>query len=282
MLGKALAALAVVTLVTGAAADSGSGKGSDSGKISFWSDRGRPQVYVMNPDGSRQRRLTSLYSAKRADWSPDGARIVFDGRAYRTNFDFDIFVANADGSRVRTVTRGAARDVMASWSPDGRQIAFARTRAGVETPEIWVVRADDTSLRRVTADGDSPAWSPDGRLLAYSNATSVVLVRPDGRDKRVLAPGTGPAWAPDGKRLVYTNAGDVWLMDADGRGRQQLTSAPADDVAADWSPDGRLIVLTSDRTGNKEVFVMRADGSAARNLTRHSADDNASSWQPLR
>ena len=69
-----------------------------NGKISFWSDRalgGRAQVFVMRPNGSRQRRLTNLFSAKRGDFSADGKRLVLDGRARDTLDDFDIFVISA-------------------------------------------------------------------------------------------------------------------------------------------------------------------------------------------
>src|SRR6266545_2478068 len=89
-----------------------------NGKISFWSDRafgGRAQVFVMNSDGSRQRRVTKLFSAKRGDWSPDGRRLVIDGRDHDTLFDFDVFVVNADGSGLRKVSGGPERETQAAW-----------------------------------------------------------------------------------------------------------------------------------------------------------------------
>jgi Tol biopolymer transport system component len=55
-----------------------------------------------------------VFSAKRGDWSPDGRRLVFDGRFYRTLFDFDIGVMNADGSGAHRITRGPARDEWAT------------------------------------------------------------------------------------------------------------------------------------------------------------------------
>lgn len=70
------------------------------GKISLCSDRafgGRAQVFVMNPNGTRQRRLTNLFSAKRGDFSSDGKRLVLDGRARETLYDFDVFVMNPGG-----------------------------------------------------------------------------------------------------------------------------------------------------------------------------------------
>ena len=115
-----------------------------NGQISFWSDRAsdRAQVYVMNADGGRQHAITRQFSAKRGAFSPDGRRIAFDGRAYNTLFDFDIFVAAASGRGAKRITRGPDRDLMPAWSPDGRTIAFSRQAAEEDMPDIWLVGAD--------------------------------------------------------------------------------------------------------------------------------------------
>ena len=83
-------------------------------EISFWNGLGQAQVFVMTADGKGVRQLTHLFSAKRAAWSPDGKRLAFDGRFYRTLDDFDIGIMRADGSGVRRITRGPERDTMAS------------------------------------------------------------------------------------------------------------------------------------------------------------------------
>ena len=97
--------------------------------ISFWSDRGGfPGVWVMNADGSAPRLLSGTVWAKRGSWSPDGRRLVFDGPQHvdgsRLLDDFDLYVANADGSGRHRITRGPQRDVLAAWSPDGTLIAL--------------------------------------------------------------------------------------------------------------------------------------------------------------
>jgi len=71
------------------------------------------------------------------------------------------------------------------------------------------------------------------------------------------------------------------VMRADGSDQRRLTQNPAEDIAADWSPDGRWILFTSDRAGNKDVWVMRPNGSDLRRVTRHPAADSATSWQPI-
>src|SRR5919108_4880564 len=186
--------LVLITLLIGVAATVAAATASSertapaklrNGKISFWSDRafdGRAQVFVMNADGSDQRRLTELFSAKRGDFSADGQKLAFDGRGRETLDDFDIFVMNADGSDVRQLTRGPDRDTQASWSPDGRLVAFGRERSENSIPSLWIVRADGSDAHRIT-EGIHAAWSPDGSRIAVGGR-SLRIMRPDGTQAR--------------------------------------------------------------------------------------------------
>jgi Tol biopolymer transport system component len=285
LLLAAVAALAAVVPALGPAAPSK----LRNGRISFWSDRafgGRAQVFTMNSDGSRQRRVTKLFSAKRGDWSPDGRRLVIDGRDRETDFDFDIFVVGANGTGLRKVTRGPERDTQATWSPDGRSIAFTRTESEGGAQSLWIVGADGTGAQRV-ADGGPAAWSPDGRRLAVGGF-GLRLVKAGGSGEQRLVSGEAEvaAWSADGRRILFTSWRDgnpeVYVVRADGTRLRRLTRRPGEDYAADFSPDGRKILFSSDRTGTKQVYVMSLDGSGIRNLSRSRSSDWATSWQSLR
>jgi TolB protein len=278
-LGVALLAAPVVVVPA-----SGAPAKARNGQISFWSDRAgdRAQVYVMNPDGSRQHAITRQFSAKRGAFSSDGRRIAFDGRAYDTLFDFDIFVAAASGRRATRITRGPERDLMPAWSPDGETIAFSRQLTEDGMPEIWLVGADGSDPRVLVEDALAPSWAPDGSRIAFEGLGGIATVSPDGSSVRRLTSGGEPAWSPDGRRIVFSRAGEIWLMRANGGGQRRLTRSPSEEIEPAFSPDGRWVLFSSDRTGNKDVFVMRPDGSGVRNLTRHPSDDWATSWQPLR
>jgi Tol biopolymer transport system component len=82
---------------------------------------------------------------------------------------------------------------------------------------------------------------------------------------------------------LYTSGGsglppDLYKMRADGSGRVNLTDNPANDVQGSWSPDGRHIVFTSNRTGTSQIFLMRDDGHALRQLTSAAGDQSEPRW----
>jgi Tol biopolymer transport system component len=266
------------------------------GVISFWSDRGGfPGVWTMRTDGTGARKISGSIWAKRGSWSPDGRRIVFDGPTHLGQHDigqdFDVYVANADGSGRRRITRGPERDILAQWSPDGRWIAFTRqvVRRGPES--IWLVRPDGTGLRRLTS-GAGPVWAPDSDGLAFARLHgaryAVFTLRLDGTGLRRLTGATTDDLPTDwsSRGLLFSRwqlgqpAGDVWLLDPATTKERRVTRAPSDDFDATWSPDGSRILFTSDRAGSKDVWVMTADGSGARALTRGPAEDWATDWQP--
>jgi TolB protein len=71
-------------------------------------------------------------------------------------------------------------------------------------------------------------------------------------------------------------------MNMDNSEVTRLTDSAALDYDPVWSPDGKSIAFTSDRTGNLEIWVMKTNGSSLTNLTRHPARDWAPAWRPVR
>lgn len=76
-----------------------------------------------------------------------------------------------------------------------------------------------------------------------------------------------PALSPDGQRLVFSWRGDLWAAPAQGGQAVRLTSHPAEEQRAAFSPDGRRIAFESTRLGGRNLFVMNADGTDVTPLT---------------
>ena len=76
---------------------------------------------------------------------------------------------------------------------------------------------------------------------------------------------------------------EIYVMDADGGNQQNLTNDPNSDGSPSWSPDGKRIVFTSKRDGNREnyeIYVMDADGNNRQRLTDNDFYDTHPSWSP--
>ena len=105
---------------------------------------------------------------------------------------------------------GAAADRDSSWSPDGSQLAFTRTRCPPNsecTSSIYVMTVRGGPPRLLLRNGGDPDWSPDGGRLAFV-------------------------------RTVAGNS-DIYVVGIDGRGLRRVTYNPGADLAPDWRPARR-------------------------------------------
>jgi len=71
---------------------------------------------------------------------------------------------------------------------------------------------------------------------------------------------------------------DIYLLTAEGLRR--LTDDPASDEFPRWSPDGRSIAFSSNRTGTYQIYVMDADGANVRRVTDSENDAIEEGWHP--
>jgi Tol biopolymer transport system component len=265
--------------------------------IAFHSNReGNNEIYVMNPDGSEQTRLTeNTADDQRPDISPNGNQIVFSSRRMTdTNptGDFELFIMNADGSDVTQLTFNTAVDSWARWSPNGKWIAFHSDAGG--NFEIYVIRPDGSELTNVTNYSgldQFPEWSPNGKQLVIRRDTSLYLIDADGDNPVLLAASAGfnqmGSFSPNGKQIAFMSTREgypsVFVMDADGS-TDPVNLTPKPDAvpanqwssrAPDWSRNGQSIYFTGRRpeTGaNEKIFVMNSDGTGATQLTIESGN----------
>jgi Tol biopolymer transport system component len=156
---------------------------SDGELIAFYSG----ELYVMRPDGTGARPITRV-EGEYPSWSADGQRIAFMSAqpgARGGNPNYDVFVANRDGSRLRQLTDWPGEDGWPAWSPDGRSIAFSTTHSpdGRGRYRVYVMDTDGSHKRLITHEvsGGFPVWSPDGNAIMFSDDDDHLWVaRPDG------------------------------------------------------------------------------------------------------
>lgn len=142
----------------------------DGNQIMFGSRQGGfiSAVWIMNADGSNQRRLTApQLKASPVDISPDGKHITFtNNQNSPTTLSIAIFVMDINGTHIRQLTHpGPHHDLGGVYSPDGSQLVFASDRATSDTSlDIYTSAADGTNIARV-ATGLTIGGCPDDNCV---------------------------------------------------------------------------------------------------------------------
>jgi Tol biopolymer transport system component len=182
-------------------------------------------------------------------------RIVFATDRGGNVDNTEIYSIGANGRGRRALTRNLGADGGATWSPDGRRIAFwsERFEGRQRVRGLYVMRADGSGRRRlsprylVVAENEGGvAWSPDGSQITFEAArslrTGIWVVHADGSQLRQLARGRDPAWSPRGDLIAYQGGNGIFVIPARG-GRPRRITRSANDGLHAWSPDGRTLAF---------------------------------------
>ena len=266
-----------------------------NGRVAYLSNG---QIYAANPDGSNPIPLTvGSRSAATPAWSRDGTKLAYkllaaDPSVEEPTLFGDLVVVNADGSNPITIHRDGKGMSPATWSPDGRWLAYSLLAGGVD--QIFVAAADGSSPPTRVGDPATinwaPMFSPDGtRILYFVGEHGVAVMNRDGSEDRTLNTTAftqidSAQWHPDGHRVVVSAAADegndLWLFSLDGGPERHLRVPGRAEVGPSWSPDGnRLVYLTSTIGATFTLNVADADGSNERTVSRGYSHINPS-WSP--
>lgn len=182
-------------------------------------------------------------------WSPDGKSIVYSSN--RDNNDTEIYLANADGSNPKRLTKSPGIDTSPAINPaTGAQIAFISKRSG--TAELYMMDSDGTNVMRITDEGGevgNPAYSPDGKMIAF-------------------------AW-----QKPKSGGFDIYVYDIGMRKFAQLTYDSRSNERPAWAPDGKHIAFQSNRAGTTQIYSMVLNApQSVRQLTNSAGINEGPTW----
>jgi len=239
-------------------------------------------IWMVSEGGGDERMLTTPDTAKGelGHWwpqiLPDGDHIIFT--AYRTPFErATIEVLSIKTGKRKVLFTGG---VFGFYVPSGhllyaagetiRAVPFDLKRLEVTGPAVPVVdsvalNATDGAAAFDVSDNGTLAYLP---LTSYVTDNDVVLVDRRGKETRAL-PATDrydhPRLSPDGSHISVdirspNSAGDVWVFPVGRAGGTRVTSEGGRDFGAEWTPDGRELIYSSEHP-TYDLYRRAADAS---------------------
>lgn len=227
-------------------------------------------------------------------FKPDGSKIIYassymnpnvpnpntyarEGSGYQWNMPggMDIIEAAIDGSNPRRLTTELGYDAECAFSPTGESIVFSSDRDG--DPDLYIMLSDGSDIRQLTDapgyDG-GPFYSPEGQRIIFradrngDDHLQLFVINTDGSGERQLTRHGpvvrwAPYWHPNGRSIVYTTSihghhnYEVYLLNIDTGKFQRVTCSPRFDGLPVISPDGSMLMWTSQRgsDGSSQIFL---------------------------
>jgi tricorn protease len=273
------------------AADTVQGWSPDSRAVLFTSSRGDDfagKLYTVSIEGGMPRNAGADMGVY-GTFSPDGRRLAINRMSqsywrkfYRGSNQSDVTVMDIAAKKFTNLTDFNGLDAWPMWSRDGH-IYFVSDREGSVT-NIWRVPEGGGKADRVTTftSGDVrwPAMSADGKVIVFEHDFGIWKL--DLATKRAtplkfeIAAETQESMveirdfnsqvddydlAPSGRRIVFSIHGEIFTAPVDEGDLRQITDSPWRDKNPQFSPDGKWISFTSDRSGREEIYLISADGA---------------------
>jgi len=239
--------------------------------------------------------------------SPDGQWIAYSVRTRMLKEDKNdqrLWMISTHGGDPIPVTAEGVSSSHPRWSPDGKYISFLSARNGGKN-QIWLLDrrgGEAQHLTEIPQGVNDFEWSPDSSCLTLilqdPKPEDAEAAKDKDKDKPAPKPKTPPPFVIDRLQFKEDTVGyldhrrtHLYVFDVTSKKSTQLTSGDFDDNEPTWSPDGKSIAFTSNRTTadpdrnyNTDIWVVAADntdkGVHLTQITRNPGADRAPAWSP--
>ena len=290
----------------------------DGTELSFIVEKvGRHALFVVNMDGSDQRKVVGFRFdiSTKADWAPDGTRIIFSEYANEPQKPGNIATIRPDGTGLRYVTHYSSSNVHATvgpYLPDGRQIvvriqnqdqlglyrmcACGRGPVPILAPVTLLPRGNDWGAAPGPARARTSLRNEKivfGRWNQALSDTVIYTMNADGTNVKKLSQGAAecPRWSPDGTRIATCGSPTGAAVRIYDPADLSFVDLPMVDPAvlftagSLWSPDGHHFALEGfgqTRGSLNGIYTIRSsDGRGLRRITSNpGGDDNPFDYAP--
>ncbi len=268
------------------------------------------QETAPDPDPTGQRTLTiaddiGIREVSDPQVSPDGEWVTYVVTSRDLKEDESAsriwMVPGAGGKAVPMTAEGSSAS-RPRWSPDGKYLSFLSARDEGKT-QVWTLyrQGGDAVQLTDTAQGvQAHEWSPGGDrlLLVLRDPKPEEIEEQQKRKKKEKVKDKTPKpWVVDRVQFKRDYVGyldrrrtHLYVLDVTSKALTQITSGDFDDSQPAWSPDGKLVAFTSnrseepDRNYNTDIWLVAADnpdkGGTLRQLTTNPGQDGEPSWSP--
>ena len=279
-------------LTTNAAEDFNPAFSPDGRRIAFLRQTSRTastHVVVIPAHGGPEQVVASIapsLSFRGLAWWPDGeSLLVRDAQP----FEFGLVRLFLRDGRKQVFIAAASGEthLLPVVSGDGGSVAFVRSLP--QDIEICAVKTNAADLRCFSSNrANGLAWLPGNDALLFSNPEGIWRLQVHGRHAGHVAKVVDGAYSElagdaSGKHFACSRTlsdVNIWRMNRDGTEAGRFIASSGEDSEPVWSPNGKRVLIRSDRSGNYELYSYAADGSDEAQVTHFGSHLGSARWSP--